>query len=257
MSNILPSPALPSIPAGLPSVAGVKHWPLYLESLHEGLFAWLHEREDALRGSHGVVICPPIGHEQVHSHRGLRHLADALARAGFPTLRLDYHGTGDSAGSDEDPARCATWLANIRDAEAWMRQLGCERISLAGLRMGAALALQTTTSLAVDGLILWSPVLKGRAYVREMKALSLTASSAAGGSPAPSTEGDVEAAGFLLTEQTILDLSLMDLLQARPLCRRVLILARDDMPQDSRLLDHLRALGIERWNRARSQVTPT
>jgi pimeloyl-ACP methyl ester carboxylesterase len=238
----IPDPPTPAQDS--PSAPAVERTPFYLESLHQGIFAWLHRCASVPPANHGVVICPPIGHEQIHSHRSLRHLADACARAGFPTLRLDYHGTGDSEGSDEDPARCATWLANIRDAQVWMReQLGCERITLVGLRLGAALAAEAATTLAIDGLLLWAPVVKGRTYVREMKALSLT--EGGGGGLAPGAAGaDIEAAGFVLTEQTALDIGLLDLLKCHPHCRRALILDRDDMPQDTRSPEHLKTLGI-------------
>ncbi len=91
-------------------------------------------------------------------------------------MRVDYHGTGDSPGTDEDPDRHATWLANLRSAMSWMcAELGCETISLVGLRLGAALAAQVAALEPVHDLVLWAPVIKGRAYVREMKALSMAA----------------------------------------------------------------------------------
>src|SRR5262245_2371659 len=143
MSNAIATPVVPTAlaeqpgPASSPLADAVRRTPFYLESQNQPLFAWLHRRADTTDASHAAVICPPTGHEQIHSHRALRHLADAFARAGIPALRLDYHGTGDSAGTDEDPALCATRLANIRDAQAWMRQhLGCARITLVGLRIG-------------------------------------------------------------------------------------------------------------------------
>jgi dienelactone hydrolase len=244
MLNLVASPDRPSTRHPLPVNAGVARTPFYFASHGQSLFAWLHRREQARGADHGVIICPPVGHEQVHAHRSLRHLADALAAASFTVLRFDFHGTGDSAGCDEDPDRVATWLANIRDAQTWLKQqLGCTRISLIGLRLGAALATAAAGSAPVDGLLLWAPVVKGRAYVREMKAISLTT---AGNSPSPAaTKGGIEAAGFLLTEQTAHDLSCLDLLQCRPQCGRALIVARDDTPSDTRLLEHFTQLGID------------
>src|SRR4051794_24121136 len=117
------------------SAAPIQRTPFYLESRGTPLFAWLHQGEPTSARRPGVLLCPPLGHEQVHAHRALRHLADALAGAGFAVLRFDYHGTGDSAGADADPDRCATWLENIADARAWMQtRLGCRRISLVGVR---------------------------------------------------------------------------------------------------------------------------
>jgi alpha-beta hydrolase superfamily lysophospholipase len=204
----------------------------------------LHCREQAPQADHGVVLCPPIGYEQIHAHRSLRHLADALAEGGFPVLRFDYHGTGDSAGSGDDAECVATWLMNVRDARSWLKErLGCRRISLIGLRLGATLAVQSAAEQAVDGLLLWAPVVKGRAYVREIRALSLTA--AVGDRSAGDRPGDVEAAGFVLTEQTAQQFAQLNLLGSRPLCRRALIMPRDDAPADLGLLEHFKALGIE------------
>lgn len=227
-----------------PPDCGVRRAAFYFASRGQWLFAWLHLPERGPALDHGVVVCPPLGHEQIHAHRSLRHLADALARSGFPVMRFDYHGTGDSAGSDEDADRVATWRANICDAGSWLREhQGCRRISLIGVRLGAVLATQVAESAEVDGLLLWEPVVKGRAYVRQMKTLSLTATDS-DRSPGESADG-IEAAGFVLTEETLATLTQLDLLQCRPRCRRALIVVRDDMPADTRLLEHFEGLGIE------------
>ncbi|HWC90542.1 MAG TPA: alpha/beta hydrolase, partial [Pirellulales bacterium] len=145
----------------------VRQTAFYLPSQGESLFAWLHMSPHGAGLDHGVLICPPIGFEQLHAHRGLRHLADALARLGLPVLRFDWHGTGDSAGSDADPARCATWVANARDAQSWLRnELGCRRVSVVGLRMGALVAAQAFSDRDIDRFVLWSPVTSGRSYTR-------------------------------------------------------------------------------------------
>ncbi len=99
-------------------------------------------------------------------------------------------------------------------------------------------------------------MIKGRSYLREMKALSLTVTGGSGNSPvanhraltqpgSPATGGDMEAAGFVLAEQTVLDVGCLDLLQCHPRCRRALILDRDDLPRDTRLLEHLQGQGID------------
>ena len=222
----------------------VRRRPFYVDSHGQPLFAWLHHPESSACLNHGVLLCAPLGYEQVHAHRSWRVLASALAAAGFPVLRFDYHGTGDSAGVDEDPDRLATWLANIRDAKAWLQEtFGCSKVSMIGLRLGATLAMQTAANEEIDSLLLWAPVVSGRHYVREMKALHLTASVKA--PPLPEAPNDIEPAGFVLTQRTAEDLSKLDLLKVQPRCRRALIVTRGGGPQDSRLLDHLRGFGID------------
>src|SRR5436190_15993217 len=102
-------------------IFAVERTAFYLSSRQEPLFAWLHTARNSNHVDHGVVICSPIGYEQIHSHRSVRCLADAIAVKGIPTLRFDWHGTGDSAGSDADASRCEAWHANVRDVIAWMR----------------------------------------------------------------------------------------------------------------------------------------
>jgi len=222
------------------SPARVRRTPFYFESQGAWLFGWMHQSESSSRCQRGVIICAPPGHEQIHAHRSLRHLADALAEAGFPVMRFDYHGTGDSAGVDEDADRHATWVANLRSAIGWMRdELGVVEISVVGLRLGAALAAQIATEERVADLVLWAPVVKGRAYLRELKALSAMEQDPAGPGNVILPEG------IVLTQQTAQELSAIDLLGIQPRCGRALIVDRDDVPSDAKLLDHLRHLGIE------------
>ena len=213
----------------------------YLPSQGEPLFAWL--RVPKAGGRHGVIVCNPMGYEQIHCHRSLRHLAEELADAGFPTLSFDYHGTGDSPGTDEDPDRIETWRRNIQDAILWIRaELGCEKITLIGLRLGASLAVLAATRQAVDQLVLWAPVVIGRQFARELKALSAT--GAGGNAAPPGGQGAIESAGFTVGGQTLRDIEKIDLRAERPPCSQALIVARDDLPADTRLRDHFVAAGL-------------
>ncbi len=232
---LIDNEAPPSRIAAGPPVGGqVERTAFYLQSEGRPLFAWLHQVPGGTMG-HGVLICPPLGHEHVHLHRSLRHLGDMLAVQGFTVLRLDYHGTGDSDGTDLDAHRCATWQANIRDAADWLKEEGgCREVSLIGLRMGATLAMLHACHHDVASLVLWAPVVKGRRYVRELKALSQTARHAAeAGSPS------IEAVGFVFTQETAQDLSALDLLALNPRFQNGLIVQSDQGANDTLLLDHL------------------
>lgn len=232
--------SLPLPRAAARLVAGGRH-PFYLDSLGQPLFAWLHVPNEEPTVNHGVVICPPIGFEQLHAHRSLRHLADRLAELGIPAIRFDWHGTGDSAGNDTDPDRVATWGANVRTAVRWMKdQLRCQHVSVIGLRMGAVLASLALQDEPIENLVLWAPLTIGRGFVRECSVIDLLSDA-----PVTSREpGEIEAVGFRMTSATAADLTKCCLLQARPACHRVLLAGHDDSQSDKRVVDHFNRLGI-------------
>jgi pimeloyl-ACP methyl ester carboxylesterase len=119
----------------------------------------------------GVVICPPLGEEIFPAHRVLRVLATQLARLGFPVLRFDYLGCGDSAGDDLD-VTVAKCLESLSRAVGRVReQSGCERVVAIGMRFGATIA--GLSAAASPGLfhecVLWDPVLDGDAYIEHLE----------------------------------------------------------------------------------------
>jgi len=124
--------------------------------------------------SRGVVLCYPCGHEYVPAHRAFRSLAGLLADAGHDVLRFDYHGTGDSGG-DLEESTSPSWREDISMAIDELKDTaGADRVSLCGLRMGAAWAAQVASERAdVDRLVAWDPVLDGREYVQALTRLRL------------------------------------------------------------------------------------
>lgn len=118
------------------------------------------------------MLCNPFGEEASRGHRTFRVLATQLERLGYSTLRFDYTGTGDSQGDSED-ATVDSWLADIGEAAEHLRKTsGISRISLVGLRFGATLAALATARgvLKARHLVLWDPIVEGRAYLAELVA---------------------------------------------------------------------------------------
>jgi pimeloyl-ACP methyl ester carboxylesterase len=134
------------------------------------LFGALHEAETYAQRDVGIVICYPFGGEYVRSHRACRHLAVGLARAGFPVLRFDYRGTGDSSGEASD-STMADWRADIDCAIDTLRdRTGVDSICLAGLRLGATMAYEVAADHRnVDALVLWEPIVRGEAYLEDLR----------------------------------------------------------------------------------------
>ena len=129
-------------------------------------FGWLHHAN----GDRGVVMCAAMGYEALCAHQPWRVLADNLAAAGLPTLRFDYPGAGDSLDNASDPMPYDSWRRSIKEATAWMREtLGVQEIVLIGFRIGATLAAEAGEA---SHLVQLAPVVKGSAYLRELRILS-------------------------------------------------------------------------------------
>jgi alpha-beta hydrolase superfamily lysophospholipase len=203
--------------------------PLYFGAEQRPLFGWLHRPASAPRNL-GIVLCSPSGYEAICTHRSYRHFAEQAATRGYPALRFDYDGSGDSAGGSLDPDRVSHWLASIAAAiDTLKAQTGVERVCLFGVRVGASLAAAAAQGRQdVAALIAFAPVVKVSSYLREIRALGLARAQPAGAG------GDAElqeAAGFTTTAQTRADLAQIDLAKSeRAPAAQVLILERDDLP---------------------------
>jgi len=220
-------------------VTAVERTPFYFGNESRALFGWLHAPKNEARDL-VVVICPPVGHEYINAHRSLRRLADELALAGVAAFRFDYDGCGDSAGSDEDADRMGAWRSSVVEAfrEA-KRASRCSRIAAVGLRMGATLAALVSEHEALDALVLWAPCVRGRGYVRELKALAMTG----GNRNAGSADGAIEPGGFTFSKDTQAGLACLDLSAAPPSARQIFISPRDDLPDDGALYTAWSAAG--------------
>ncbi|HMF90015.1 MAG TPA: alpha/beta hydrolase [Candidatus Angelobacter sp.] len=146
--------------------------PFYFGSPGRELFGCFHEpsAQDLRRCT--VLICQPMGHEYINSHRALRQLAVRLAEAGFPVLRFDYSGCGDSYGEAEQSS-LSRWLEDISTAVAQLRALtGTLQVCVIGLRLGGTLAaISGSRAENFRSLVLWEPVTNGRNYLKELLAL--------------------------------------------------------------------------------------
>jgi pimeloyl-ACP methyl ester carboxylesterase len=211
-------------------------------------FGWFHAPVVPSRAM-GIVMCPPLGHEMLCTHRAYRHLAERLAEGGFPVLRFDYHGTGDSSGSDLEDDRVGAWLATIDDAIAIMREAGVASVALFGMRAGGTFAAAAAARRGdVDALALVAPCASGSAFLRELRAMHKLRERGEARPPfRGKREGDEEAIGFVFRKETIDALAKVDLraLDSKP-APRVMIVPRDDLPgMEVRIAERFRALGAD------------
>jgi alpha-beta hydrolase superfamily lysophospholipase len=221
--------------------------PIVFGPLERGLLGFCHTPEGPTIRSLAVVFCNPLGYEAMSVHSTYRHLAERLAKRGFLAFRFDYDGTGDSAGRLDDPNRVRSWINSIKAAAEEARiHAAVRHVALFGVRFGGTLAVQAAAELGeVDSLILWAPVVSGRAHVRELRAFRMINSArAAAGGP---TDGSEEIAGYPFSRETLADMSAIDLLtRAGRVARRALVLPRNERALDeTRLIGHLKACGID------------
>ncbi len=209
--------------------------PFFFGPQERPLFGWYHGPEGAPRDV-GVVICNPLGYEAICAHRSLRHLARHLAHAGFPTLRFDYDGTGDSAGHDRDPDRLARWVRSVHAAADDLKtRAGVSRIAMVGVRMGAALAALAASERDDTASLVWiNGCASGRTYLRELRALQAALDlrpAPAGTGNAALEDGAQEAVGFVFSAETASALGRMAVtgLTRRP-APHILMIERDDLP---------------------------
>jgi pimeloyl-ACP methyl ester carboxylesterase len=178
------------------------------------LFGVFHAPQPGAGRTTGVVLCQPIGHEYLRAHRAFRNLALQLARQGFPVLRFDYSGTGDSAGDGSD-ARLSDWTDDVSAAiDELKRAANPRRLVLVGMRFGAAVgALAASRRRDVDAVVLVDPVVNGAAYLKHLVELHATWGAGRGdGADAP---GDF-LVGFPFSENARADIAGVNLAALNP-----------------------------------------
>ncbi len=148
--------------------------PIFFGDSKRKLYGVYSAPSGSTRRSHAVLLCYPGLQEYGTSHWSFRRLSAMLAREGHHVLRFDYFGTGDSAGNVEEGSP-DVWVEDIRQAALELRDLsGARHLSVLGKRLGASLAVRASRSgLDAQRLVLWDPVVSGRAYVDELESWDL------------------------------------------------------------------------------------
>ncbi len=218
--------------------------PIWFGSGERPLFGMFHVPESGSARA-GVVVCPPFGRDYLHAHYTLRCLGDELTARGVCTLRFDYDGTGDSAGTGNEPQGVRCWLDSITAAVATMRASGVGSVFIVGMGLGATLAaLVGEDDGNIDGLVLWDPEPSGKAYLSRQRALSALSFNVS----TTTTDGSVDAPGILFDALTAADLRNLDLSNLRESQARMLVLVRPD--RDAACLQNALRGDLVEWGEA-------
>lgn len=189
------------------------------------LFGVVHRPAGSAGRSLGLAFCAPFAEEHKQGYRVFVELARALAAEGFPCVRFDYRGTGDSEGPFTD-FTLAGGAEDVGTAAALLRErTGAERLGLVGLRLGASIAWRAAADgLAASRLVLWQPIVDGKLFYRlnfrRMFIRQMMTAGKAAGERATGDEATIDLDGFLARRAMLEELKALDLCErGEPPCR--------------------------------------
>lgn len=217
----------------------------YFGEGEKSLFGMVHIPPKTTR-SHAVLLVPSIEQEAIRAHRAYRQLAIRLSRLGFPVMRFDYWGTGDSHGDG-----AVRGLSQYQsDIAAAIRELKTRSkitsVCLAGLRLGGTLATLASETTPIEGLALWEPVVNGETYVNSLvewhqHKLQYFLTDMPTFSP---TDQPTELLGTAINKGFMDDLRKLDLLKiAKSPARQILIVQHEELPEIAAFKTHLQQFG--------------
>ncbi|CAN7619821.1 hydrolase 2, exosortase A system-associated [Massilia sp. LjRoot122] len=143
-------------------------------------FCLFYPAAGSCRGA--VLYVHPFAEEMNRSRRMAALQARALAALGYAVLQIDLHGCGDSSGDFAD-ARWDDWKRDLEAASAWLDARTGQPLTLLGLRLGGALALDFArgTARPPAAIILWHPALSGPAAMTQFLRLRVANDMLSGG----------------------------------------------------------------------------
>ena len=153
----------------------------------------------------GVLILPSLLHEEQTTAIGLSAFAEDLANHAMPSLLVDLAGTAQGTPAPDAAPAGERWADTVHAAIRHMRDCGLRHIAVVGVRVGGLIAIDALADDPVDLLVLWSPILSGRRYIRELQLMQASAKERDDGSLP-----GITVAGFNLPPEAVTHLRGLD-----------------------------------------------
>ena len=198
-------------------------------------------------GNVGVLMVSPWGFEELTIRKSWRVLAEMMAAQGFPCMRFDLPGTGDSLERELDILNLEQWLEPIRQAAQQLRQqTHVQRMIIVAQGMGVLLAQQVADQIGTEAFVAMAPMAEGRSGIRE---LALWGKMIAEVHNVPVEMGPnvgVNVAGYMLAEPLTDQIKKLRLNNEIPsTMRKALVVARPNRATDADATASFRARGVE------------
>lgn len=211
--------------------------PFYFEGEAGSLYAVYHKNIlTSTKKDHAILLCYPHGQEYMRAHRAFRILAAKFNQYGFPVLRFDYSGTGDS--NMQNP-RLNLWVEDVVSAAKKLTELsGCSKISLVGLRMGGIIAAKASDAISnLENLVLWDSLNSGEAYLQEL--ITYIELNENNHSNFVSDKGLICINGFFINEQLAADLKAYELKENHIKSKKIFQIVSSETRASEALKDQL------------------
>ena len=189
--------------------------PFFLDTPRGKRFCLYHAPRPHRACAGAILYVHPFGEEMNMSRRMAALQCRDFSAAGYAVLQLDLFGCGDSEGELRD-ADWDTWKQDLVCATEWLRVQASPAITLWGLRLGAALALDAACSGRINAsqCILWQPVITGKTFMTQFLRLSLAAGMMSGEKTNPRdalARGEIgELGGYALTPALVAGIDRID-----------------------------------------------
>lgn len=174
-----------------------------------------------------VLYIHPFCHELYNSRAITAMCFRRLAETGVGVLAVDLLGCGDSEGEFEQ-ASWSCWKSSLQTGLKWLRGNRSGPISLCGMRLGGALALEISGDCPAppERIVLLQPVISGEQMMTQYLRLRVAFSGLRGQPERRETTADLrqriaegeslEVAGYILTPQLVAAIDRVDLRTFQP-----------------------------------------
>ncbi len=176
------------------------------------MFAVQH-RGDA-EAAPGLLVCGSIHGDYLANYRREVELGRAVADTGMPVQRFHYRGQGHSHGTEP-----VTLDTMVRDARAAADLLPGGLGAVMGTRWGAFVAAEVAAGHPGMPLVIWSPMLTSRQFLRDGYRAEAMAAMNQGREAIPGKElqarldanGVVDVLGYAITQEFVVSADRRDL----------------------------------------------